>query len=574
MNYPKKLTALIHILVLAIICFMMFFPHMSAYPVIDTDETKFVSIAKEMLNYSDWINIKINGEDVFTLSPLFFWITNLFCVFLGKINLEAMRFPVSFISWAGIIILYLGLKNILTKTYAFTITLIFATCLGTLIFSRLATNDMITVIMMMTSILLSYGVILRKNRNTVLYWLGIYAFAGLSVLAGGLCPLFVIFFSVLTMHIFAGYLKEIFRPKHLLSGLLLFLFIVTPWPAIMVYKHKMLFLKESLSVYNFLKYMGIKQYAEVIGLFLLAFSPWIFSFLWIFGSKSKDTVNSVVSYFKDNSQDKLKEKWQKLRKIDKFVSLNTIVFFTSLIFAVLYGAKNTFLILFMVFPASCIAGRYWYEYIINKKHDKSIFFATIIPNLILIVCSLLGLFGHNVLNKWIFQGFNNLIIPLIIIFCIIPIISIFAVILRGRIVPYVANIVLMVSLSFVLTPSVFNFMSSNGGENDLIKFAQIANKDNVTLASYTSSKKYSILYYYDKPVIYHDNNDLEWLETFLQENPFAYVIVEIKDMWDIEDRHIKYMLLDSGKRYCLIQYMNFEPEEIEEDNTEPEVIVY
>ena len=574
MTKQKRPITLIHIIVLAIICFLMFFPNMSSYPFIDTDETKFVSIAKEMLNYSDWINIKINGGDVFTLTPLFFWITNLFCVFLGKINIEAMRFPISFISWAGILILYLGLKNILTRTYAFIITLIFATCLGTLIFSRLATNDMMTVIMMMTSILLAYGVILRKNRKTVLYWLGIYFFAALSVLSGGLCPLFVIFFSILIMHIFAGQLKEVFRPKHFIPGIFVFLCLVMPWNAIMVYKHKLLFVKENLSVYNFLRYAGIKEYGGVIGLFLLSFSPWIFSFLWILGRKGKDILNSIVSYFKENSQDKLKEKWLKLRKIDKFVSLNTIVFFTSFIFAILYGAKYTFLALFMVFPASCIAGRYWYEYIIKKEHGKSIFFATIIPNLILIICSLLGLFGHNILNKWIFQGFNNLIIPLIIIFFAIPVISIFAVILKGRIIPYVANVILMMSLSFVLTPSVFNFMSSNGGENDLISFAQIAHNDNVTLAAYTSSKKYSILYYYDKPVIYHDNNDLEWLENFLKENPFAYVITEIKDMWDIEDRHIKYMLLDSGKRYCLIQYMNFEPEEIEEEYEEPEVIVY
>ena len=47
-------------------------------------------------------------------------------------------------------------------------------------------------------------------------------------------------------------------------------------------------------------------------------------------------------------------------------------------------------------------------------------------------------------------------------------------------------------------------------------------------------------------------------------------------MWDIEAKNIKYMLLDSGKRYCLIQHMATSLQEIQEteENTEPEVIVY
>ncbi len=573
MNYQNKHSNIIYIGILLIICLLIFFPNMASYSFIDTDETKFVSIAKEMLNYSDWINVKINGENVYTISPLFFWITNLFCVLLGKISIEAMRFPIAITSLAGVIILFLGLKNILTKTYAFIISLIFTTCLGVLIFSRLATNDILSVVMMMTAILLTYGVIFHKeNKKSFLYWIGIYIFAALSLLAGGLPVLFVLGFSILTMHIFSGNFKEIFKPKNMLPGLFLFSLLVLPWHVIMIYKHKMLFIREYFSAYNFLKYTGLEQLVNILIIFLITFSPWVFSFLWILGRKAKDILNSIISYFKDNSQDKLKEKWKKLKTIDKFTSLNTIVFFTAFIFTVLYGSKYTFFVLFLMFPASCIAGRYWYEYIIKNTYRQSIFIATIIPNLILVICSLLGLFGHNILNKWIFQGFNNLIIPLIIIFFVIPVISIFAVILKGRIVPFVANIILMISLSFVLTPSIFNFITSNGGENDLISFARIANEDNVKLASYMAAKKYSILYYYDKPVIFHNNDDIEWLENFLKENPQAYVIVEIKDLWDIEENKIKYMLLDSGKRYCLIQHMIYDIPQ--EETTEPEVIVY
>ncbi len=577
MDYLRKNSNLISIAILFIVCFLLYFPNIGSYPFIDTDETKFVSIAKDMLNYSDWINIKINGENVFDISPLFFWITNLSCLLFGKISTEIVRLPISLISIIGILFLYISLKKLLRKTYSFIISLIMATCLGTIVFSRLATNDIIFVITTMISVLFSYlSIFSNEEEKKTKYWIGTYIFCALSILCSGLFGFFIIFFSVLAMHIFAGKLKEIFIPKNIIIGLLIFSILLLPWHLIMIYKHRIFFIKEYLYVYNFLNYFNIKNIFIVIGFFILGFSPWSFSFLWILEQKAKDILNSIFSYFKDNSEEKLREKWNNLTKIDKFISLNTIVFFTSLIFALLYGSKYTFLILFLMFPAACISGHYWYEYMIRKEHDRSIFFATMIPNLIFIICSLLGLFGHNIINKWLFQDLGHLILPLIIIFFIIPVISIFAVILKSRIVPYAANIILMLSLSFVITPTIFNFIALNGGENDLISFAQIANKDNAPLTAFIPAKKYSLIYYYDKPITFHNNKDFNWLKTYLEENPYTYVVVEIKDMWDIEEKKIKYMLLDSGKRYCLIQHLASSLQELqnEEENKEPEVTIY
>ncbi len=577
MDYLRKNSNKISIAILFIVCFLLYFHNIGSYPFIDTDETKFVSIAKDMLNYSDWINIKINGENVFDISPLFFWITNLTCLLFGKISTEIIRLPISLISIIGILFLYISLKKLLRKTYSFIISLIMATCLGTVIFSRLATNDIIFVVLTMISILFSYLTIFsNEEKNKTKYWIGTYIFCALSILCSGLFGFFIIFFSVLAMHIFAGKLKEIFIPKNIIIGLLIFSILLLPWHLIMIYKHRIFFIKEYLYVYNFLNYFNIKNILIVLGFFILGFSPWSFSFLWILGQKAKDILNSIFSYFKDNSEEKLREKWNNLTKIDKFLSLNTILFFTSLILALLYGSKYTFLILFLMFPASCISGHYWYEYMIRKEHDRSIFFATMIPNVILIICSLLGLFGHNIINKWLFQGLSHLILPLVIIFFIIPVISIFSVILRSRIVPYAANIILMLSLSFVITPTIFNFIALNGGENDLINFAQIANKDNAPLTAFIPAKKYSLIYYYDKPITFHNNKDFNWLKTYLEENPYTYVVVEIKDMWDIEEKKIKYMLLDSGKRYCLIQHLASSLQELqnEEENKEPEVTIY
>lgn len=574
MNYLKKHNGLILAGILLIICFLLYFTNMGSYPFIDTDETKFVSIAKEMLNNNDWVNIKLNGENLFEMPPFVFWLINSFCIMFGKISNEAVRFPISYCSIFGILALFLVLKQILTKTYSLIVSFILLTSLGFVVFARLATNDILFTVFTMVIILSTYLVIFSKNeKKTTFCWFCIYLFTAINTLCAGLLGFLLPLFAILTMHIFSGNLKEIIKPKNILPGLVIFLLLVLPWPIIMTYKYGLVFIKDNLQAYNLFNYISIKNMLITIGIFILGFSPWAFSFLWILGQKLKDTVMSVFSYFKDNSQEKLKEKWKKLSKVDKFLSLNTIVFFTALIFALLYGAKYTYLILFLIFPAACLSGHYWYEYIIKKEHDKSIFFATMIPNLIFIICSLIGIFGHNILNTWIFQGLSHLLIPLIIIFFVIPVISIFAVLLKGRIVPFTANIILMISLSFVITPTIFNFISLNSGENDLINFANIANKEKVELAAYIPSKKYSLVYYYDKPVVFHKNNDIKWLKEYINTNKQAYIVVEIKDMWDIEENKIIYTLLDTGKRYCLIKYMD--PELLKkEDTEEPQIILY
>ena len=60
MDYLRKKSSLISIVILFIVCLLLYFPNIGCYSFIDTDETKFVLIEKDMLNYSDCINIKVN----------------------------------------------------------------------------------------------------------------------------------------------------------------------------------------------------------------------------------------------------------------------------------------------------------------------------------------------------------------------------------------------------------------------------------------------------------------------------------------------------------------------------------
>lgn len=573
MNYIKKNSTIFLSALLLVICFVLYFINMGEYPLIDTTETKYVSIARDMLNSNDWINLKLNGENYFENPPLLFWLINISFLIFGKISTFAARVPIFVLCSICILSLFLTISKILTKSYALIISLIMATSFGFIVFGRLATADILYTASASCTILLSYFIILNKPKiPTFVIWAVIYLFSSFSILTGGflgIIPLIII----LAMHIFSGKLKEFFKPINLLPGLFLMCLLTLPWFIIMVNEYGNTYLNEFLNTYNIFRYFHLKNLVQVCWLIILSFLPWLFAFLWIIGTKFKDIINSVLSYFKDNSQEKLKEKWKKLNKVDKFLSLNTITFFTTLIFAILYGSKFIYLILFLTLPASCIAGHYWYEYMFRKEHAKSIFFATMIPNLLFIICSFIGLFGHNYINKLTVYGFNFLIIPLIIIFFVIPLIAIFSIILKGRIPAFVSNLILMISLSFVLTPGIFNFITINSGENDLIGFARTANIDKVKLATYTSSKKYSLVFYYDDKIDFHKNNETEWLRNYLKDNKDDYIITEIKDLWAIESANIKYMLLDSGIRYCLIKHLPRILEEEMEQQKEPEITI-
>jgi len=574
MKYISKNLNIIIAVLLFIMCFVLYFINMGNYAFIDTNETKFVSIAKEMLNYNDWINIKLNGKTILNIQPLYFWIVNTSCFIMGKISITSARLPIAIVSAMGIFSLFYTVRVLVRRTYAFLISSIYALSIGIIIFSRLATNDIFSSVLIMLTILPAYLLIFTRNdKYKPILRLCIYIFCAFSILSGGLFGFFIPFFAITAMLIFSGQTKKLLPFKSFLIGIIIIFTIAAPWNILMIHKHGLLFIKEFLNTYNFIKYSGFKETIYAFCLFFILFLPWSFSFIWILGRRFKQIVSDVISYFKENSEDKLHEKWKKLKQIEKFISLNTIVFFTSLIFALIFGAEHIYLILLLIFPASCLAGYYWYDYIIKKRHDKSIFFATLIPDLILIIISLAALFGHNILNQWIFKGLNYLITPLIIIFFIIPVIGILAVILKGRLIVFLSNIILMFSLSFVITPHIFNFITLNSGENDLISYAGIANKDKVSLASFTSSKKYSLVYYYDDYVIFYDNKDLNKLKNYMLNHPKDYIIAEIKDLWDVENAGIKYMLLDAGKRYCLIQYMNYDIQKLE-DNEEPELILY
>ncbi len=552
MDFLKKHKEnIIEIVSFIFLCFFLYWLNIGNYPFIDTNETKYVSIAKEIMNNNNLMLLKINNENFFENPPFIFWLINLFCFIFGKISNTIVRIPFALITTIGIANIYFSLKKIINRNYAIIVSLIFATSVGIITFSHLAILNILYVMFNIFAFLSLYKAVLneapkKRNKEFIIF----FVFTALNTLTTGLFGLIVPLITLLTVLLITK--EKILNTKILLFGLTLILVINIPWFLIMIKEYNGLFISSFLSEYNLMKSFGIKNIGIVLSLSLIFFFPWIITHLGIFISRLKTIFNSLFSYFGKDKNKNLNQKWQELNTIEKFNALNIIIFLISGLFALLYGKEYTYLIVFLVYPLACFSGNYWFEYINKKSNETIVYYATIIPNLIFIILTIISVFGHDTFKE--IKGI--LLTDLITILFLIPLISIFSAILKGRIQIFIANVLLMVSLTIVLIPDLFCFISDKSGENDLIAFATLANNDKTKLAAFIPSRKHSLTYYYDAKVDFNNQNDIEWLRTYLKENQFAYVITEIKTLWKIEEAKINYILLDSGKRYCLIQYLD------------------
>ena len=561
LKYPLSRNIL-YILILTAACISAFFLNIAEYPFIEAAESKFALIAKDMLNSGSWTDISLHGEPFFDIQPLYFWLVNLSCIFFGKISQEALRLPVSIAAAAGVFILYFGLKRIFTKTYAFITAMIFISSFGVLLAARFSSPDISAAISALTAVLSGYNAVFAKKYKPLMYAL-MYLFSAFSVLSGGIFGIIPVI-AVFLIHILSGSIKEFFKPLNFIFGFVLFLAIAAPWHLFMLYKHGSGYICSFFEASAAVSPFNAEIPVTVLLLSAAAFFPWVFSFAAVLIAASNDKNSKYFLYC--NSVYSLKERWAELKKSERFIAANIALFVITLIPALIFGLKYPFLILLLIFPASCISGVFWYRYITKIQHRKSIFISSVIFNLILILFSLFILFAYNTRLYEGLQGLKNILAPLVFVFFIIPVINIFTVIVKGKKTAFSANIVLMLSLSFML-PEILNFACSISGENSLVRFALEARMNDAPLAAYISSNKNSIEYYYDNPVEFKGRFEEKEVLNFLRENPDAYVIAEIKDMLLLESKQAGgYELLDSGWKYCLIQYkQNPQEEEIIEE---------
>ena len=535
-----KYQGLFTILGLGILFYFIFFHNIWAYALMDVDESRYVSMSKDMFNTKDFLTLYLNNEFFFEKPPLYFWGECLSFAIFGKITEFTARFPVALYgTLCGYLTYFIG-KKVYSRTYGVVSALILATSLEFLILAKFAILDIVVATCVWFS--LAFGMLTNfcSEKNKKYFWWLFYIFSGLAVMAKGIPGFVIPFGSMFFISIYSKKFKEIFRPQYFLVGFILFFLIVLPWHIIMLKMHDPLFFNEYVMKHHVARFLGSNEIGRQQPFYfyfltiLWGFFPWILSTLTVL----------IRKIFKRDF------KFKDLSDIQRFMVYNGIIAIFTLLF---FSSSKTKLITYIlpIYPSlACLGGYIWTNYIEKGEYSRFINKTVYVLGGIFVLASFVALFTNLFLPEQLALDIAPAK-PLCIALLFIA--GIFSIVFAKKekyLGVFFTYVILMLSLSAFGTEKFFN-IDYKFGQDDLLKFAQYSKENNKTLSCLGFTHKYSLIYYGEKPVYYSNDKDLDAIKNELNKND-NLVIMRKKDITD-EIKSLNYNILEEGRRYILME---------------------
>ncbi len=551
-NFIKKHRDLFTFLGLLVICYFVFFFNIGNYALMDVDETRYVSMARDMFHGKDFLTLYLNGDYFFEKPPLYFWGECLSFAIFGKVNEFTARFPVALYGTLSTLLVYFTGKKVVSKRFGVISAIILATTLEFVILAKFAILDIVVTTCIGFSVMFGFLSQFVSDKNKKYMWWLFYIFSGLAVMAKGI-PGFVVPFAVMFFVTLANKtFKQVFRPQYILPGFLLFFLIVLPWHIIMFKIHDPLFFNEYIMKHHINRFFSSSQidrkqpfYFYILTL-LWGLIPWIFSVIAIAIAKVKAIKN--IS-FKDLSDRK------------KFLLFNGIAFLVTMLF---FSASKTKLITYILpvyFFTSFLIGALWENYMFNNKYKKPVNISVYILGGICILAGIVTCFSKYFLPA---QVYSDLLIikwfsiSLVLLFGIFSIVCAVKNWNKGVFACYA----LLIIIASAFGTKLFYNMDYEFGQNDLMRFAKYAKQNNKKIVVLNNERKYSVLYYYNSPVdkytksrVYYisqdDKNEMAKLGGILDDRDVVVVVKE-KQMPQV-DKTLDFDILLDGRKYSLVK---------------------
>ena len=538
---------------LGILFYFIFFHNIWSYALMDVDESRYVSMSKDMFNTKDFLTLYLNNEFFFEKPPLYFWGECLSFALFGKITEFTARFPVALYgTLCGFLTYFIG-RKIVSRTYGVVSALILSTSLEFLILSKFAILDIVVATCVWFSLCFGMLTTFCEEKNKKYFWWLFYIFSGLAVMAKGIPGFVVPFGSMFFIYIFNSFLakkgdaeqkqatfKEIFRPQYLLVGFILFFLITLPWHIVMLKIHDPLFFQEYVIKHHIARFLGSNEIGRQQPFYfyfltiLWGFFPWIISGL----------VVLIRKCFKCDF------KFTGLNDTQRFLVYNAIIAIFTLLF---FSSSKTKLITYIlpIYPSlACLAGYIWTKYIEKGEYRRFINKTVYFLGGIFILASIVAIFTPLFLPAQLVQDIaiaKSLCITLLFASGLASIL--FA--KRERYLGvFFTYVLLMLVLSAFGTEKFFK-IDYKFGQDDLLKYAQIAKNENKTITCYKFTHKYSLIYYGGKPVVYGiDFTPVELKQELAKPNNL--VIIPHKAI-DEEVKALDYNIIEDGRKYVLVE---------------------
>ncbi len=544
-DFIKKHSDLFTLFLLLILCYFIFFFNIGNYALMDVDETRYVSMARDMFHSKDFLTLYLNGEYFFEKPPLYFWGECLSFAVFGKVNEFTARFPVALYGMLSVIMVYFTGKKIVSGRFGFISALILATTLEFVMLAKFAILDIVVTSCVGFSVMFGFLTQFVKDKNKKYMWWLFYIFSGLAVMAKGIpgfvVPFAVMFFVTLVNKTF----KQVFKPQYMLPGFLLFFLIVLPWHIIMFKIHDPLFFNEYIMKHHINRFFSSSQidreqpfYFYFITV-LWGLIPWVFSAITVSITKLKSSFDAFSI--------------ENLSQRHKFLLFNAIGFAVTMLFFSVSKTKLITYILPVYFFTSFGLAALWEGYMFNDRYKKSVNLSVYILGGICIFAAIIACFSKYFLPVQMYQDF--LIIQW---FCIIMV-SIFGIssiicALKNWPKGVFACYVLLITITSAFGTKLFYNMDYEFGQNDLMEFAKYARDNKKKIVVLNDERKYSVLYYYGSNVYFISQSDKKEMAKLghILDDRDVVVVVRERQMPQV-DKTLDFDIILDGRKYSLVK---------------------
>lgn len=543
-NFIKKHGDLFTFLGLLLLCYFIFFFNIGNYALMDVDETRYVSMARDMFHSKDFLTLYLNGEYFFEKPPLYFWGECLSFALFGKVNEFTARFPVALYGTLSTLLVYFTGKKIISRRYGFISALILATTLEFVMLAKFAILDIVVTTCIGFSVMFGFLTQFVSDKNKKYMWWLFYIFSGLAVMAKGI-PGFIVPFAVMFfVTIYNRTFKQIFKPQYILPGFALFFLIVLPWHIVMLKMHDPLFFNEYIMKHHINRFFSSSEIDREQPFYfyfvtvLWGLIPWVFSGIAAGITKLKTFKNIAVS---------------ELNNYQKFMMFNIIALIVTMLFFSSSSTKLITYILPVYFFTAFILGFIWEDYIFNEKYKKPVNLSVYILGGICIFAAIVACFMQYYLPAKIYAD-----VLIIKWFCIVMVaifgISSILFALKNNRKGVFAVYALLVIITSAFGTKLFYNMDYEFGQNDLMYFAKYAKANNKKIVVLNNERKYSVLYYYGAPVYFISQTDKEEMKKLghILDDHDVWVIVREKQMPEV-DRTLDFDIILDGRKYSLVK---------------------
>ncbi len=269
----------IDLIILISVCFILFLPGISARGLWSPDETRYITVSKEMVDSGDWVTLRRNGQIYTQKPPVYFWAVSIFGMIMGGFSELSARLPSALAGTGTVLITYLLARRLYGNRVALVSGLILSTSLAYLVVSRMVMLDPLFTFLVTFSIYLLYIGLSEGPGKRTFSCLAAFILMAFATLTKGPVGF------ILPLLAAGGYALSIGRGRNILHkgtawGLALFLLIIASWLIPACIKGGEAYTNELLIKQIFGRYLQAFDHKEpfyyYFYAFPLGFLPWIF----------------------------------------------------------------------------------------------------------------------------------------------------------------------------------------------------------------------------------------------------------------------------------------------------------